>query len=76
MSRIHGQMSPEYYNALKKAGAFPLTEEEKRRKAMEFRAQILGSVTQRNGQAGAGAISAPAPLKPRRVQRIRRSRSG
>ena len=62
MSRIHGQMSPEYYNALQKAGAFPLTEEEKRRKVLEIQAQILGSVTQRNGQAGAGVIPAPGTL--------------
>ena len=45
MSQIHGQMSPEYYNAPQKAGAFPLTEEEKRRKAMEFQAEALKSVT-------------------------------
>ena len=62
MSRIHGQMSPEYYNALQKAGAFPLTEDEKRRKAMEFQAKILGSVTQGSGQAGAGVIPAPGTL--------------
>lgn len=62
MSRIHGQMSPEYYNALQKARAFPLTEEEKRRKALEIQAQILGSVTQRNGQAGAGVIPVPGTL--------------
>lgn len=39
-----------------------MTEAEKRRKAMEFQAQILGSVTQRNGQAGAGVIPAPGTL--------------
>ena len=62
MSRIHGQMSPEYYNALQKAGAFPLTEDEKRRKALEFQAQFLGSVTQRQGAGGAGVIPAPGTL--------------
>ena len=39
-----------------------LEETEKRRKAMEFRAQILGNVTQRNGQADAGVIPAPGTL--------------
>ena len=39
-----------------------MSEEEKRRKAMEFQAQIMGSVTQRNGQAGAGVIPAPGTL--------------
>ena len=84
-----------------------LEEAEKRRKALEIQAQILGKVTQGSGQAGAGVIPAPgtlpsaakgvragaeapplrgkksrvlprrpAPLKPRRARRIRRSRSG
>ncbi len=39
-----------------------LEEAEKRRKALEIQAQILGSVTQRNGQAGAGVIPAPGTL--------------
>ena len=42
--------------------ASTLTEEEKRRKALEIQAQILGNVTQRNGQAGAGVIPAPGTL--------------
>ncbi len=62
MSRISGQMSPEYYNALQRAGAFQLSEDEKRRKAMEIQAQILGKVTQGNGQPGAGVIPAPGTL--------------
>ena len=62
MSRIHGQMSPEYHNALQKAGAFPLSEDEKRRKALEIQAQILGRVTQGSGQAGAGVMPAPGTL--------------
>ena len=39
-----------------------MEEAEKRRKAMEFQAKILGSITQRNGQAGAGVIPAPGTL--------------
>ena len=39
-----------------------LSEEEKRRKAMEIQAQFLGSVTQGSGQAGAGVIPAPGTL--------------
>ena len=62
MSRISGQMSPEYYNALQRAGAFQLSEDEKRRKAMEIHAQIMGKVTHGSGQAGAGVIPAPGTL--------------
>ncbi len=62
MSRIRGQMAPEYYNALRKADAFPLTEDEKRRRALEFQAKIQGNVTQGSGQAGTGVIPAPGPL--------------
>ena len=39
-----------------------LSKEEKRRKAMEFQAKILGSVTHGSGQAGAGVIPAPGTL--------------
>lgn len=39
-----------------------LSEDEKRRKALEIQAQILGNVTRRNGQAGAGVIQAPGTL--------------
>ena len=39
-----------------------LEEAEKRRKALEIQAQILGNVTRRNGQAGAGVIPAPGTL--------------
>ena len=39
-----------------------LSEEEKRRKALEIQAQFLGSVTQGSGQAGAGVIPAPGTL--------------
>ena len=39
-----------------------LSEEEKRRKAMEIQAQFMGSVTQGSGQAGAGVIPAPGTL--------------
>ena len=39
-----------------------MSEEEKRRKVLEIQAQILGSVTQRNGQAGAGVIPVPGTL--------------
>ena len=42
--------------------ASTLTEEEKRRKALEIQAQILGKVTQGSGQAGAGVIPAPGTL--------------
>jgi len=62
MSRIRGQMAPEYYNALRKADAFPLTEDEKRRRALEFQAKIQRNVTQGSGQAGAGVIPAPGTL--------------
>lgn len=39
-----------------------LEEAEKRRKALEFQANILGSVTHGSGQAGAGVIPAPGTL--------------
>jgi hypothetical protein len=55
-------MAPEYYNALRKADAFPLTEDEKRRRALEFQAKIQGNVTQGSGQAGTGVIPAPGAL--------------
>ena len=62
MSRIRGQMAPEYYNALRKADAFPLTEDEKRRRALEFQAKIQENVTQGGGQAGTGVMPAPGTL--------------
>ena len=39
-----------------------MEEAEKRRKALEFQAQLLGSVTQRHGTGGAGVIPAPGTL--------------
>lgn len=64
MSRIHGQMSPEYYNALQRAVAFPLTEEEKRRKAMEFQAEALKSVTRYEHAQLYGVTPAAETLYP------------
>lgn len=39
-----------------------LEEAEKRRKALEIQAQMMGNVTQGSGQAGAGVIPAPGTL--------------
>ena len=50
--------------------ASTLTEEEKRRKALEIQAQILGKVTQGSGQAGAGVIPVPGTL-PSAVEGMR-----
>ena len=41
-----------------------LSEEEKRRKALEIQAQMMGNVTQGSGQAGAGVITVPGTLNP------------